>query len=61
MTIERASKAVRPSVTTNVLVASVAWVVAGVVYVLARGRDTEFAMFWVFGLAFGFVLQRARF
>ena len=61
MTIEGASKAVRPSVTTNVLVASVAWVVAGVVYVLARGRDTEFAMFWVFGLAFGFVLQRARF
>ena len=61
MTVERAPKAVRPSVTTNVWVASVAWVVAGVVYVVARGRDTEFAMFWVFGLAFGFVLQRARF
>ena len=31
------------------------------VYVAARAVDTEFSMFWVFGLAFGFVLQRGRF
>ncbi len=37
------------------------WVAAVVVYLVARAADTEFSMFWVFGLAFGFVLQRARF
>lgn len=38
-----------------------AWAVAGVVYVLARSADPQFSMFWTFGLAFGFVLQRSRF
>ena len=37
------------------------WATAAVVYVAAHAVDTEFSMFWVFGLAFGFVLQRARF
>ena len=38
-----------------------AWAVAVVVYMAAHAADTGFSMFWVFGLAFGFVLQRARF
>ena len=38
-----------------------AWATAAVVYVAAHAVDTEFSMFWAFGLAFGFVLQRARF
>ena len=38
-----------------------AWAAAAVVYVVARNADAEFAMFWAFGLAFGLVLQRARF
>ena len=42
-------------------VALMAWLAAAVVYVVAHAVDTQFSMFWVFGLAFGFVLQRARF
>ena len=41
--------------------ALVAWLAAGVVYLAAHSVDTQFSMFWVFGLAFGFVLQRSRF
>lgn len=41
--------------------ALVAWLAAGGVYVAAHSVDTQFSMFWVFGLAFGFVLQRSRF
>ena len=45
----------------NTAPALTAWGAAAVVYVAARAVDTEFSMFWVFGLAFGFVLQRGRF
>ena len=45
----------------NTGLAVTAWGAAAVVYVAARAVDTEFSMFWVFGLAFGFVLQRGRF
>jgi uncharacterized membrane protein YedE/YeeE len=38
-----------------------AWMLAAVVLVLAFRVDTQFARFWAFGLAFGFVLQRGRF
>ncbi len=37
------------------------WVLAAVVWVAAMNHDTQFARFWVFGLAFGFALQRGRF
>ena len=45
----------------NTTLALIAWAMAVVVYVVAHAADTEFSMFWVFGLAFGFVLQRGRF
>jgi uncharacterized membrane protein YedE/YeeE len=45
----------------NTSLALTAWGLAAVVYLAAHAVDTEFSMFWVFGLAFGFVLQRARF
>jgi uncharacterized membrane protein YedE/YeeE len=61
MTAEGAPNAAGRPLPRNALIALAAWVVAGIVYVVARGRDSEFAMFWAFGLAFGFVLQRARF
>ena len=38
-----------------------AWGLAAVIFLLARGSDPQYSMFWVFGLAFGFVLQRGRF
>jgi uncharacterized membrane protein YedE/YeeE len=38
-----------------------AWAVAAVVLWWAHGYDAQFARFWAFGLAFGFVLQRGRF
>lgn len=41
--------------------AMVAWALAGAVFVGAHGVDTQFSMYWGFGLAFGFVLQRGRF
>ncbi len=49
------------SAPSKVTMGVAAWAVAAVVYIVARTADTEFAMFWAFGLAFGFVLQRARF
>ncbi len=45
----------------TMVLAVIAWTVAAVVYVVVHGFDTQFSMFWVFGLAFGFVLQRGRF
>ena len=38
-----------------------AWTLAALVLLLAYRVDTQFATFWAFGLAFGFVLQRGRF
>jgi len=49
------------AVDVNTVLGLTAAAVAVVVYVAAHAVDTEFSMFWVFGLAFGFVLQRARF
>ena len=37
------------------------WTLAALLLWLAHGVDTQFARFWAFGLAFGFVLQRGRF
>ncbi len=48
-------------VDVNTALGLTAWAAAAVVYLVAHAVDTEFSMFWVFGLAFGFVLQRARF
>ena len=45
----------------DALRAIAAWTLAAVVLVLAFRMDTQFARFWAFGLAFGFVLQRGRF
>ena len=33
-----------------------AWGLAAIIFLLARGFDPQYSMFWVFGLAFGFVL-----
>ncbi len=38
-----------------------AWTIAVLVLLAAYLADTQFARFWAFGLAFGFVLQRGRF
>ena len=51
----------RPTAIKNPALALIAWATAAGVYVAAHAVDTEFSMFWVFGLAFGFVLQRGRF
>jgi uncharacterized membrane protein YedE/YeeE len=45
----------------NTTYAIMAWTAAGLIYAATHGLDTQFAMYWAFGLAFGFVLQRARF
>ena len=45
----------------DALRAVAAWTLAAVVLILAYRVDTQFARFWAFGLAFGFVLQRGRF
>lgn len=45
----------------NAVRAISAWTAAAVVFVVAHNADTQFSMFWTFGLAFGFVLQRGRF
>jgi len=37
------------------------WVLVAAIWVAAHNYDTEFSRFWVFGLAFGFALQRGRF
>lgn len=41
--------------------ATAVWALAAVLLWLLLGIDTQFARFWAFGLAFGFVLQRGRF
>jgi len=38
-----------------------AWTAAALIFVWAHNVDTQYSMYWVFGLGFGFVLQRARF
>ena len=45
----------------NAMRALAAWALAAVVFVWAHNRDTQFSMYWAFGLAFGFTLQRGRF
>jgi uncharacterized protein len=45
----------------EVLRAVAAWALAALVLFFAYRIDTQFARFWAFGLAFGFVLQRGRF
>lgn len=45
----------------NVLRAVLAWTAAALVFVAARSADVQFSMYWAFGLAFGFALQRGRF
>jgi len=50
-----------PSVTRNAAQAAAAWAAAAVVFVWAHGVNPQLSMFWAFGLAFGFVLQRGRF
>jgi hypothetical protein len=41
--------------------AAIAWAAAALVFVWAHSVDTQYSMYWVFGLGFGFVLQRSRF
>jgi uncharacterized membrane protein YedE/YeeE len=45
----------------NALRAIAAWTLAALVLLYTYRIDTQFARFWAFGLAFGFVLQRGRF
>lgn len=45
----------------NVVRAAVAWTLAAAVFAGAHSVDVQFSMYWAFGLAFGFVLQRGRF
>lgn len=45
----------------NVRLGLLALLGAAVILLLARGLDGQMALFWAFGLAFGFVLQRSRF
>jgi len=52
-----AARAVSP----NTLRALAAWALAAVVWWWVQTPDPLYARFWIFGLAFGFVLQRGRF
>lgn len=45
----------------NTVLGLSAWALALVVFVAAHRVNTQYSMFWVFGLGFGFVLQRGRF
>ena len=45
----------------NVTYATIAWALAALVFMAVHRVDTQFSMYWVFGLGFGFVLQRGRF
>jgi uncharacterized membrane protein YedE/YeeE len=54
-----AGSAIMPS--RDVPRAIVAWTIAALALLAAYRTDTQFARFWAFGLAFGFVLQRGRF
>lgn len=47
--------------TRNALRAVAVWALAAAVFAGAQVTDTQFAMYWAFGLAFGFALQRGRF
>ena len=50
-----------PGVTRHAAQAAAAWAAAAAVFVWAHGTNPQLSMFWAFGLAFGFVLQRGRF
>ena len=61
-----ASVLVRPSApwrvsARNIALGVAAAAVAGIVFLVMAGSDRLLAVFWLFGLAFGFVLQRSRF
>jgi uncharacterized protein len=45
----------------NAVLGLVAWAIAAGVFVVAHEIDTQYSMYWMFGLGFGFVLQRGRF
>jgi uncharacterized membrane protein YedE/YeeE len=49
------------SPSADLLRATAAWALAALVLLAVYRVDTQFARFWAFGLAFGFVLQRGRF
>ena len=49
------------SLAPNIRMGILALLVAAVVVLLAAAVSSEMALFWTFGLAFGFVLQRSRF
>jgi len=50
-----------PQLVKNVTYATMAWAAGGLIYAATHRVDTQFAMYWAFGLGFGFVLQRGRF
>jgi len=50
-----------PLLPRNAIRALSAWAVGAAIFVAAHNIDTQFSMYWAFGLAFGFVLQRGRF
>ena len=51
----------RTSTARSSTYAVIAWSLAALIYAATHRVDTQFAMYWAFGLGFGFVLQRARF
>jgi len=51
----------RPGLPRDAARALAAWGSAAAIFVAAHGIDPQFSMYWAFGLAFGFVLQRGRF
>jgi len=52
---------VASAIPRNAVLALLAWGLASVLFVVLHNLDTQFSMYWGFGLAFGFVLQRGRF
>ncbi len=52
---------VQPTVARNAIFAAAAWALAAAVFAWSHGTNPQLSMFWAFGLAFGFVLQRGRF
>lgn len=55
------AQAPTPSRGTQVLVGATAVVVAFAILLIAASSERILGVFWLFGLAFGFVLQRSRF
>jgi uncharacterized membrane protein YedE/YeeE len=58
-----ASIAVRevPGLPPRAVRAAGAWTLGAAIFLAVHPVDTQFSMYWAFGLAFGFVLQRGRF